>query len=352
MAVMPRTRKTEVSEAELAVAGEALDRAVSRALRIAEAKRAVDAARKAEERRRAEEERREAAFIGGPCAYCGVTRSAVLHEPDVRRGDRPGPPEERPFWTTSAAGPCCAWCDDERRSDIDPSRVLPDEEHRDRVARRLVGPDLARHHLRGYLAEKVGFRWWHEAPGPGTTRPRLRRFTHLDPAKLRDAARVSESSGSYGSGEPCPRCGCAHMWVTVREPYERRVSGSDQTYTAYDERRRCMGCAWADDLASVVERLVGLNVRHMTYVNDSKGGIGGPASDVRFAVEWYDPGRLKMRSVRNLPRRTGPAVNLVPFGYLDVPALRRKAYEAYPDEKWWADKSIWRRLKKQEARRA
>jgi hypothetical protein len=42
--------------------------------------------------------------------------------------------------------------------------------------------------------------------------------------------------------------------------------------------------------------------------------------------------------------RTGPAVHLTPFAYLDVEAIRRQAYEKYPDERWWVNKNVWQRL--------
>jgi len=292
---------------------------VNGALNIDAAVRAVLAEREraeAEARRRAEAER----FKGGPCGFCGVEESTERGIGGAIVGQ----------WYDRSGRPVCTWCDETFRND---GVNLTDDEHRDRVLR-----DLLRGHPElpfwsgPHLARKTEFRWWHESgagaagAGGGTTR-----FAYIDRARLDESLRPASAGTPYLDGEPCGGCGCAHMWVLVPES-TRDVEVREGTKTTHEStvvpaHHSCRGCASIRDMGEVVEKLVGLR-----YNADFRTlGVGWfkelPAGD---------------------PRRK---LTQAPFMYLgDLGELRRRAFEAHPDQRHWRAFEMWRRLRDEASR--
>jgi hypothetical protein len=233
---------------------------------------------------------------------------------------------------------------------------LSDEEHRIAVVRRLAGAQACRYWYGTYLAEAAargGFRWWHELDPAARAGGGQRRFAYVDVARLRDALAVrSPSRPAYETADPCPRCGCAYMWT-------RADAGAKPT---------CHGCARFTRLAQVVTELVGVEGSREVQVGPPRdansplpvGGLaqlresrqGGPSATYKSVTEllgvtWYDGTIDATRSRPSARDRTPPsrAVNLTPFAYLDLEALRRRAFELLPHERYWRSREVWRRLR-------
>ncbi|MEU2986235.1 hypothetical protein ABZ647_17725 [Micromonospora aurantiaca] len=270
----------------------------------------------------------QARYSGGPCAYCGVQWSA---ERDARGG-------VRPRWHQVTAGPCCAICDEDRHP-LGGSIPLTDEQHRERVVRRLVGEDVARRWWGSHILKGADFKWWHETPdaSPGE------RFAYVDVGQLQ-AALTPDSPGEpgYTSGEPCSHCGCAHMWVLhpervavmTHDPVTGNPLTKPRRYTV-PAAWVCHGCRDIADINVIAERLVGIDGSRREW------SIDAPTAAQRIGLTWYE-GRIKSRDGRR-------DLTLTPFAYLDLDELRRKAFELFPGQDMWRSKAIWQRLREEVA---
>jgi hypothetical protein len=144
---------------------------------------------------RAAEELAARATSPTPCRWCGSTWSEA-------------------GWFD---GPTCASCDSDRRV-FGTGAIISDREHRALVAWRLVNaisPAEAALWRPELLAERSGFKWWHETPGapPGG---RVR-FHFVDARVLLERLLPSdEGAPTVVTGPPCDYCGSRRYWVRAR----------------------------------------------------------------------------------------------------------------------------------------
>jgi len=276
----------------------------------------------------------EARLSGGPCVYCGVTWSAFSEDGQVK-----------PAWYRSGVGACCYWCECERRQqDSEWGTERPEVEHRDRAVRLLVADEsITRFWTGPYLAEKTGFRWWHETPGaePGG---RVR-FRYVDRWALRAALRPKRPTAAewYTAAAPCERCGCAYMWRSVSDYKDLRTNKNVAGPLV------CHGCVDFESIEDVASRLVGVNGRRYG-TSHHKIGTQDHFYDTQNAVAAIGLTWFNKRDTSKDPRRRD--LTLTPFTYLDVPALRRRAYELFPQPDAWLASAVWQRLRDEaEARR-
>lgn len=281
----------------------------------------------------AEEERRlQESLRGGPCVYCGIEIS-----PERDRYDG----QIRARWRVAPrGGESCSWCED----DLEPSRHDPDArdyyrltdlDHRLLVLRRLLGNDALGDWVMPFLMDRAQFKWWHETPA--ATGGGSERFAYVDVEMYR-ARLAPESAPPFTTGPPCSRCGCAYMFIVD-------AGSPEQALPMLDERGnvsldgggqpirliksavpagtlRCQGCREFDDLTRVAENIIGLGWK----AAQAAGGFG---------LCWY----------RDLPEGdTRRQSTLAPFAYLDVAAIRRRAFEAYPEQHHWRVMRVWQQL--------
>jgi hypothetical protein len=252
--------------------------------------------RQAEAAAQAERERAEALAIGGPCKYCGITTS---WEHD-RVADRP-----EPRWY---AGVCAGCNGDAQWTDAGVART--DGERRDAVLRRLLPPEVTRWHALGYLAERSGFRWWHEVPGAATSA--TERFAYVDRHAL--AARLAPSPPQYEAGDPCPRCGVQSLWRTVSGP-----ASAYDPHSGTVEVLHCAGCGRFAELEDLAVWATGLTRHAFRSL--------GQAAEAVLGVHWWAEHPAGGRAKPPQPCTT-------PFGYLDRAAARAAAYRVLGRGAW------------------
>lgn len=244
--------------------------------------------RQAEEAARVERDRAEREAVGGPCRYCGVTRS---WEHDGERDQAMG------RWYP---GPVCAWCEAER---IGPT----ESDNRWRVLRKLLTRQQLGLSVGEYAVNRSGFRWWHEKPGAMTSE--TSRFAYVDRDEL--AARLATKPIEYATREPCERCGCPSLWwLAPRQGHN-------------PEHWVCRGCAKTPDLEYLLAWASGLS-------RPSVASLGAAASQV-LGVYWW-------REDPNGGRADPPKPCAVPFSYVDQQGARRRAWEVFGRSDWAAQR--------------
>jgi hypothetical protein len=262
-----------------------LDAAVEKALAERERQAAIAAAK-------AERERQEAVATGGPCRYCGITRSWE-HDPET----------DRPIGRWHDDGRICAWCEADRVWGI---TGRTDHEHRIAALRSLLPPEVTKWWADHALPERTGFRWWVETPGAATSE--TDRFAYVDREAL--AARLADKPIQYETREPCRRCGCPHMW---------RHGTAVAPGNAIVETVECVGCRKVADLVYLTMWATGLS-------RPSVENLGTVAERV-LGVHWWsdDP---------NGGAADPPRPCTIPFAYIDRQAARRRAFEVFGREDW------------------
>ncbi len=251
MTTPPRGRKTfsrrpRPADADLtagaALAEPDLAELVDRRLAEMRERDRLDREREALRRRLADSDRthreRLGLNTGGPCSYCGTVYS--LRWSDVVNGRV-----------------ACLSCLTDWQSHPD------DAEHRSLVINRLASGASDTDQVRfvcGDMATQearaVGFRWFHEV---SDTQPGREPFTYVDLPRLREAharhlAPTPPVVPTLRDGDPCPLCGCAHMWVqavvlhTHPDGVEHRVTTTE-----------CAGCGRLRDVLDLATRALGLS---------------------------------------------------------------------------------------------
>jgi hypothetical protein len=112
----------------------------------------------------------------------------------------------------------------------------------------------------------------------------------------------------------------------------------------------CAGCHRYENLNDILRRIVG--VRSATFdewqdlrpVDSPQYGLGGKlvtqSTAERIGLTWY-----KNREVRT--NEKARKVTLTPFAYLDLDALRRRAFEVLPFSSQWTNHNAWAGLRAQ-----
>lgn len=204
--------------------GEDMREAAREALRQLQAE---DAARLA-----AEEEARWA--MPSPCVFCGYS--------GLNGGQRDRATGEVTPWVWGTdRGPACSEC----WTDTHPyggGSQIDDDDHRERVLRRLLGP-AADGWTPGHLMDRTGggFVWWWELPGaPASDTTRFGYITGEHVADM--AARLEPPRPDFRLGPPCVTCGQSDRWIV-----EPGTSGSlDRTVYQMPARLVCSPCRLVD----------------------------------------------------------------------------------------------------------
>lgn len=270
--------------------------------------------REEQARARRAQEAEQAASRGGPCKFCGVTRS---WERVPRRA--------RPVGRWYDSGTVCAVCE-QTRTDHGRTR-LGDLEHRETVLYELVPRWVRRIWLPGPLAERVRLPWWSESGAGPATRP----FEHVDVdamvAALRPAAPV------YETREPCRRCGVADRWATSTVPENMSYVGPAAvqpmtTVTRCAARSAFAYCDPVESFEQFVGRVTGLSAGAIESL--------GPAVGQVLGVHWW-------ADAPNGGRMVPPRPCDSPYGHVDRQAVCRRALEMFPDPRSWRSMDAMRR---------
>lgn len=291
-------------------------------LRQANLARELAGLRERVDRARREAEEHDRRTSGGPCIFCGVSRSYA--------------------WSGNPGRVMCGACVDDRWDHAD-------AEHKSLVLNRIVtGDDTVRTYRYGRTAERevarAGFRWFHETAGarPGG----WSRWSYVDIPTVREraAAPPPEPPPRYTAGDPCPRCGCAYMWTELGSVATVEVPANPDADHYYRDVPRgfgCAGCADYEHLNDVVRRVVGVVPVLSDWVPHDRNPAWGSSEHVdvpeRLGVTWYrdSPVRTDGRRVR---------ATLAPFAYLDLAAIRRRAFDLFPHESQWTNRPAYRAL--------
>lgn len=249
---------------------------------------------------------------GGPCRFCGTTRSPEPYtEPHTPGIDQP----ERRWWP---AHDVCGPCHGERLGGPGGERSpVPDDRHRWRVVARLLGDTTY-----GWVGEhglsRTGFQWWFETGTPPAAEP----FAYVDVAALRATLEPQPWAPEFETHEPCPRCGVADRWVTTTGPVVRTITDAPvlggspyapalgETFTVTEERTEttCHGC------------------QHLPAEPGRRKPGGTPALD-EFAAQ-----------LTGLRRTTGAAALLGLTYWTDHSAANRDARPPTEPFGWWPDR--------------
>lgn len=253
---------------------------------------------------RAERERQRALAVGGPCKLCGATESWERDGNGVLSGK----------WY---AGPTCGICNAERER----WPHSTDEERRLAVVKRLLPQDVTKWWHAPYLLDKVQFRWWHETPGAVTSD--RKQWAYVDTAAMIDALTVKPVE--YSTREPCERCGCRSQWM-----WTRAYNGEGHTAVPV-EQWMCKGCQEVPDLLAWVCRVIGLG--SAALLDNSRALL-----EKQLDVAWW--ANSPAGGAADPPRPCD-----TPFGYVDLDDVRRRAFEAFPDERKWGSVTSWERAR-------
>lgn len=274
------------------------------------------------ERGRRDAEERDRATLGGPCVYCGRSRQ----HPEVS-------------WKGNPGALFCAACDDDRWDH-------PDVEHRSLILNRILANDWSiRTFQVGKIAEmeieRCGFKWFCETPGaqPGGW-DRWKYLGDLDAIRERAAGPPEPPPAPrFQAGDPCERCGCAYMWTTLPRHAEVAVGPNGNYVKDIPSGPGCGGCFGYESLDDVVRRIIGVwgKIR-MPY----EGGPGVFLLPTKSATELLGVTWYKDRTVSTAERSR--QVTLAPFAYLDLQALRRRAFEYFPFQSEWTNHAAWQAL--------
>lgn len=288
---------------------------------LAEQRARVDALKRAEAAREAADRTTRV----GPCIYCGLSRSRT-----GSLGWQGSNPKRL----------ACPWCVDDRWDHTD-------LEHKSIVLNRIITGDWkARHYPYGRMAElliqRTGFRWFHESPG--ATPGEWNSWAYLDLAAIRQRATPTtpEPPPLFRRGDPCPKCGCAFMWTnmsgTTWVTSPEGGAGRD-IVTGINSHVGCGGCVEIRDLNDVMKKIVGVHGslrRWPDFVTPNTVGQE-VASYELLGVTWF----------ADRPVRSGEhtrSLTLVPFAYLNLPDIRRRAFEHFPFQSQWTNQAAWAQL--------
>lgn len=265
----------------------------------------------------------------GVCAYCGVG----VKEPE----------------TTPTICQPCEWAMPIGFSDVIDGAPNAREAWRHKVFKSILSQ------VPVMDAREAGVVFWDELPEAQQVRG-PRRWAHLDFDKIRrnntfirnrfELEARMQAGPHYRTGDPCPRCGCAHMWVDVpaAEGYEERfiLDGKDGTPRSMTRNIpprsasvKCGGCShlptvqldptsWrASDLGEVFAELLGL---HKLDERALDLGVG-----------WYEnlPPNDKRRKLTDAP-----------WQYLgDLHVMRCNIFrETAPLETQWRSRRLWEQI--------
>lgn len=291
-------------------------RAVERALKVERLRRDIS---ELDEKARKAEQAENALILsleGGPCRYCGITRSAVQTKTGAIKAQ----------WYEDKS--VCVWCFRERRP---LGRDVPDMEHRERVVRTMVQPDVASRYIGHYLVEKAQFKWFAEVLG-AKPHPR-KRFAFTSGVELEQNLLPPKTPNVYSIREACPRCGCDRMWKQDPTPEPLYTASGKQLYPS--QRRpisfTCNGCrALGPDIQSFINGIA----KHIVGIEGSKRHTEcdvTAAGTTRFSQSLSYAERI---GITTWKLTEGAQPSAMPFAYLDVRELRRKAYDIVPKRDW------------------
>ena len=166
-------------------------REAQRRERLAALRARVDRAKRESARESVE---RESRFTGGPCHYCGASKSLLWEAGNPGRAT-------------------CFHCSEDRWQHSDLT-------HKAIILNRIITRDWrSRKYQYGDNADRLiartAFKFWSEVDGaePGG----WNRWAYLDLAAIRAAAAPTTTvptSPPFEGGDPCPRCGCAYLFTT------------------------------------------------------------------------------------------------------------------------------------------
>jgi hypothetical protein len=279
------------------------------------------------------ERRRQARYDAGrspsrtPCTHCGIESVEVA--------------SGRPWHIDPAGGHYCALCD--RRFYGTPGAIDADRKLSLIVERLGAGVPIrvmSNPHL------VAGIPLWHrEHPGAPPATTHAERFSHIDPEQLRSQwetvahPRADVSATRFEKREPCPRCGCDSFWGKITMPthgwtqaIENGVYVTDdvtsqpvyrETHGTF-ELTVCAGCSYPHSPGEVP---ADMDVDEFTavFILRDPRRIAPGVAEVLGVRWWSDASRRR--------------ANTRPFGHIDMPAVRARAAELWPDDAAW---SAWR----------
>jgi hypothetical protein len=277
------------------------------------------------------ERRRQAHYDAGrspsrtPCSHCGIESIEVA--------------SGQPWHIDPAGGHYCALCD--RRFYGAPGFMDADRRLSLIVEKLGVGVPIR---VLDNPQLVAGIPVWHrEFPGapPATTYPE--RFSHIDVEQLRArweaiAYLRADVSARFEKGDPCGRCGCDSAWGKITIPTRgwapamengEYVTGWDgqpvyrETFDSY-ELTVCAGCSYPHSPGEVPADMDIDEFAAVFVLRDPRRIAPGVAEVL--GVRWWS----------DAPRRRA---NTRPFDHIDMPTVRARAAELWPDEAAW---SAWR----------
>lgn len=258
-----------------------------------------------EARARAEQDRLNAEVASlrcpsGACRFCGVEYSGV-RRPDGHMA---------PAWHSSGQQHYCEACSQD--ATIAGMRAPGSEDHRHRVAERLLGT-AAEGWIAPYLADRIGFRFWHELPPDQRERSRhhLDRFVYATPDLVATWVAALAPPATYMAPHPggagCAWCGVdrSTTWLSMTAGIGRTVHGCA---ACRDLIKRFPG----EDPSDLFARLL-VGLRPLGSVGDSRA-VASTLGFTLFAdADGAQPSRER-------------------WGWLDLPMLRAKAWREFGDD--------------------